>query len=384
MTGTGKKPRPKGAEMTYAGTGVNYDDMDPFKREAQLAGQETDKTAVHHGYRVVEMSRGESVFLLEGPRHFLAHVEEGLGTKNLIADAWREFHASESYYYHMIAQDAVAMIVNDMITLGALPLSVAMHLAVGDSSWFKDEQRYHDLVRGWKDACLLAGCVWGGGETPTLRDIVAPNTFVLAGSAIGLVKPKSRLLSPAKIRPGDAIIIVEATGIHANGATLTRDIAAKLPNGYLTTVPNGTGRAFGETLLDPTPIYVPVVRALLEAHVKIHYAVNITGHGWRKFMRAPQPLTYVIEKLPHQLPIFDFIRERGPMTYYEAYSTFNMGAGFAIYLPQREVKKALGVIGRDAPQNWAYLAGHIEAGKRKVVIEPLDGLEYGEETLGVR
>lgn len=380
MTGSGKKRRPRGKEMTYAGVGVDYGGMDPFKRMAQLAGRETAQMAVHHGYREVAMSRGESVYLLEGPRHFLAQVEEGLGTKNLVADAM--YVKTDQPYYAEIAQDTVAMIVNDMITLGALPVSVAMHLAVANADWFKDERRCRDLVRGWKEACLKAGCVWGCGETPTLRDIVRPETVVLAGSAVGLVKPKSRLLSPGKIRPGDAIIIVESNGIHANGLTLAREIALKLPNRYLTELPDG--RTYGETLLDPTPIYVPVVRALLEAHVDIHYAVNITGHGWRKFMRAPQPLTYVINQLPRQLPIFDFIQEHGPVGDYEAYGNFNMGAGFAIYLPASQVKRALGVLGRDAPQNWAYLAGHIEKGKRKVVIEPLGGLEYGEDTLGVR
>lgn len=377
---TGKKRRPKGSEeMTYAGAGVDYGAMDPFKRMAQLAGRKTDQMAVGHGYRVVEMSRGESAFLLEGPQHILAQVEEGLGTKNLIAEA--VYRKTGKSYFAQIGQDAVAMIVNDLITLGALPVSVAMHLAVANGNWFKDETRCRDLVHGWKNACLRADCVWGGGETPTLKDIVAPNTFVLSGSAVGIVEPKSRLLSPGKIRPGDAIIIVEASGIHANGATLARDIAEKLPKGYMTELGDLT---YGETLLAPTPIYVPVMRTLLEADVEIHYAVNITGHGWRKLMRAPRPLTYVIDKLPRQLPIFDFIQEHGPVNDREAYGNFNMGAGFAIYLPTREVRRALMLISHDAPLNRTFLAGHIERGKRRVVIEPINDLEYGEETLGVR
>src|SRR3989338_8622722 len=93
----------------------------------------------------------------------------------------------KSYYDH-IAQDTVAMIVNDMITLGALPLSVAMHLAVAESSWFDDAQRCYDLVDGWKKACDLARFVWGGGETPTLKGDVVPGVIVLSGSAMGLVK----------------------------------------------------------------------------------------------------------------------------------------------------------------------------------------------------
>jgi phosphoribosylformylglycinamidine cyclo-ligase len=370
----------EGGGMTYDGSGVDYGGMDPFKRMAQLAGRETAGGLGRFGFSEVEWSRGESCYLIDIGDACLGHVEEGLGTKNLIAEA--VYVKTGKSHYAEIGQDAVAMIVNDLITLGALPVSVAMHLAIANASWFENETRCRDLVRGWKEACLHAGCVWGCGETPTLRDIVAPNTFVLAGSAIGLVKPKSRLLWPGKIRPGDAIIIVEATGIHANGATMTRDLAAKLPNGYLTIVPP-SGRPFGETLLDPTPIYVPVIEELFKARVPLHYAVNITGHGWRKFMRAPQPFTYVIDRLPRQLPIFDFIQERGPVSTDEAYRTFNMGAGFAIYLPASQVEKALAVLASAVPENRAYLAGHIEKGERKVVIVP-KGLEYGEETLGVR
>ena len=124
--------------MTYASTGVNYDAMDPFKRMAQLAARETAGNIGE--FREFEPSRGESAYLIEGTKSYFAHVEEGLGTKNLVADAVRELQRA-SYtilqlkgksYYDQIAQDTVAMIVNDLVTLGALPLSVAMHLAVGN------------------------------------------------------------------------------------------------------------------------------------------------------------------------------------------------------------------------------------------------------------
>src|SRR4030043_578366 len=111
------------------------------------------------------------------------------------------------------------MIVNDMITLGALPLSVAMHLAVGVSSWFSDENRCDDLIDGWKKACDLARCTWGGGETPTLKGIVHPDTVVLSGSAVGVVKPKGRLINAANIQHGDGIFLTGSPGIYANGLT---------------------------------------------------------------------------------------------------------------------------------------------------------------------
>jgi phosphoribosylformylglycinamidine cyclo-ligase len=376
--------------MTYAGTGVDYDSMDPFKRMAQLAGRETagNISRLNNGeFREAEMSRGESVYLIEAAKSYFAQVEEGLGTKNLVADAM--YPLVRKSYYDQVAQDTVAMIVNDMITLGALPLSVAMHLAVGDSNWFADEQRCRDLVNGWKHACDLARCTWGGGETPTLKDIVMPGTVVLSGSAIGLVKPKERLIT-GNIQDGDAIILIESSGIHANGLTLARRIAEKLPEGYLTPIgENGGGRLYGDALLDPTFIYVPLVEECLNRGIDIHYAVNITGHGWRKLMRSKELFVYIIEQLPKCPPIFDFIQKHGPVDDREAYGNLNMGAGFALYVAEKDVSAVLDANEAVAPENLAnyhraFKAGYIRAGKTKrVIIEPKN-LDYSAESLAVR
>lgn len=365
--------------MTYKGTGVSYDAMDPFKRMAQLAARETaDNIARLNGgeFQEFEPSRGESAYLIETFDSYLAHVEEGLGTKNLVADAM--YVLTGKSYYDQIAQCTVAMIVNDLVTLGAVPLSVAMHLAAGTSDWFSDENRTRDLIEGWKNACNLARCTWGGGETPTLKGIIVPGTVVLSGSAIGIVKPKERLIA-GPIKHGDAIVIIESSGIHANGLTLARTIAEKLSKGYLTELSDG--RTYGEALLDPTHIYVGLVEDCLDCGVDIHYAVNVTGHGWRKLMRATQPFTYVIDTLPTQLPIFDFLQQHGPVDDTEAYGNLNMGAGFALYVSEADVKKVI-----DVAKNLglrAFTAGHIEDGDKKVVIRP-KGLEYSGDTLAVR
>ncbi|RPI50649.1 MAG: phosphoribosylformylglycinamidine cyclo-ligase [Acidobacteria bacterium] len=364
--------------MTYAGSGVDYDALDPFKRRAQLAGRSTADVLRRLGVSEVEMSRGESAYLIETPDSFLAHVEEGLGTKNLVADAMYRLVPERSFYDH-IAQDTVAMIVNDMITLGALPLAVAMHLGAGSSDWFKDDRRAGDLVDGWRRACERARCAWGGGETPTLSGVVEAATVVLAGSAIGLVKPKDRLIR-ANIQAGDAIVVFESAGIHANGLTLARAIAERAPNGYLT--PLADGRPYGEALLDPTHIYVGVIEDCLNRGVDVHYAVNVTGHGWRKLMRSPEPFAYVIDTVPTPQPVFDFIQAIGNVDDAEAYGNFNMGAGFAIYVPEKDVPTVLDVA-KSFPFG-ASRAGHIEkSATRRVVIGP-KGLEYSADTLRVR
>jgi len=373
--------------ITYAGTGVDYSAMDPFKREAQFAAVQTRgaQNLIRYGMREVTPSRGESAYLIETKDSYLAHVEEGLGTKNKVAAAM--YALTGKSYYDQIAQDTVAMIANDVIPLGALPLSVAMHLAVGDSKWFDDKQRSDDLIRGWKRACDLSCCVWSGGETPTLKDVVLPDSEVLSGSAMGIINPKSCRIQ-GDIQDGDAIILIESSGIHANGLTLAREIAGKLPEGYLTELPNG--RTYGETLLDPTLIYVPIIAILQQLNIHVHYAVNITGHGWRKLMRASAPFTYIIETLPNQLPIFDFIQKYGPVDDREAYGNLNMGAGFALYVSQEVVSLVLRAINNDLPvleseqYFHAFVAGHIQKSDRKRVVIRPKNLEYDGSELQVR
>lgn len=379
-------PKMMRKKMTYTGTGVDYGPMDQFKRMAQKAALTTVNNVERLGFRGLEESYGESAFLMKmeessvfGDKpYMLAHVEEGLGTKNLIADAMYRL-TGKSYYDH-IAQDTIAMIVNDLITTGALPLSVAMHLAVGDSSWFKDKKRCRDLIRGWKKACDLACCVWGGGETPTLKGIIVPETAVLAGSATGIARLDGGLIAASNIRHNDAIVFIESSGIHANGLSMAREIAEKLSKGYLTKLCDG--RTYGETLLDPTHIYVRLVEDCIDRGADIHYAVNITGHGWRKLMRAKQSFAYIIEHLPRQQPIFDFLQEYGPIDDREAYSNLNMGAGFALYVPKADVNLILEVA--TSHKLCTFRAGYIERSKKKKVVIKPKGLEYTGATLGVR
>lgn len=378
-----KGDKKKVVGMTYAGTGVSYENMDPFKLACQKAARETDGNIarLNNGeFQVFEESRGESAFLIKAAKSYFGHVEEGLGTKNLVADAMYALNKDKSFY-DQVAQCTVAMIVNDLATLGVLPLSVAMHLAVGDSAWFDDTKRSQDLIDGWKHACDLARCVWGGGETPTLQGIIMPGTVLLSGSAMGLVKPKENLITPENICAGDAIVFIGSSGIHANCLTMARKIADKLPNGYLTRV-HGHPLTYGELLLKPTEIYVGLVEDCINADVDIHYAVNITGHGWRKLMRAKQSFAYNIHTLPFPNPLFAFMQKYGPIDDVEAYGNLNMGAGFALYVPEKDIDTVQKIAKSNSLHAW--WAGTIEHSlEKKVVIAPL-GIEYSGQTLQVR
>jgi phosphoribosylformylglycinamidine cyclo-ligase len=322
--------------------------------------------------------RGESAYLLETPDGFLAHVEEGLGTKNLVADAVRA--AGGPCLYRNVGIDTVATIVNDLITCGAAPVSLAMHAAVADGSWFAEAERAGALADGFAEGCRQAGAVWGGGETPALSGLVVPGTIVLAGSAVGVIRPKSTRIA-GEVRDGDAIVALASSGVHTNGLTLCRRIAERLPDGYRT--PIDDGRPYGEALCDPSVLYARFLAAGREAGLVPHYAVHLTGHGWRKLMRLEAPLVYRIETLPEPLPVFRFIMQSGPVDVREAYGTFNMGVGFLVYVPASEAGRWVELAQAGGYDAWVAGSVRREGERRAVELVPL-GLAYEGETLRVR
>lgn len=364
------------AKLTYKQSGVNYNSLDSLKRMAQKAAKNTVNNLPKSITEISE-SRGESAYVLDIGDNYLAIVEEGLGTKTLVADAMRKF-TNKTYYDH-IAQDTVATIINDLITVGAKPISIMAYWSTGGAAWFEDTQRMQDLVSGWEKACNMSGVVWGGGETPTLTGIVEQNSIELAGAAVGIIEPKSRLSLGDKLSSGDAIVVFESSGIHANGLTLARKVAEQLPQGYKT--PIAGGRMYGDALLDPTIIYAKLIQSLFEAGIDIHYMADITGHGWRKIMRHNNKFTYHIASLPPVPPVLTFLVEQTGLNDEEAYGTFNMGAGFAVFIPQKNVENILKIA--KVNNIKAYDVGRVEEGDKQVIIEPIDVI-YASSSLQVR
>jgi phosphoribosylformylglycinamidine cyclo-ligase len=366
--------------LSYEASGVRYDQLDAFKRACQQAARTTAGLLRDHGYAEPASTRGESAYLIEAADHFLAHVEEGLGTKNLVADA--VYAETGKCFYREIAIDTVATIVNDLVTCGALPISVAMHAAVGDSGWFADSVRTNALVAGFAEGCRAAGAVWGGGETPTLGGVVNPDAIVLAGSAIGKIQPKSHRIT-GNVADGDAILFFASSGVQTNGLSLCRKLAAQLPQGYRTPIGHGDPRSYGEALLAPSVIYVAFVRECQRRGLPLNYVAHVTGHGWRKLMRLEEPFVYEIDA-PRPAPaLFQFMMEAGPIDRREAYATFNMGIGFAAFVAPDQAEAALALARATGYDAWR--AGTVrKQGARKAVVVPSLGLEFGGETLQVR
>jgi phosphoribosylformylglycinamidine cyclo-ligase len=183
----------------------------------------------------------------------------------------------------------------------------------------------------------------------------------------------------ADLAPGDQIVLVASNGLHANGSSLARAVAGELEHGYATPLPSG--RMFGEALLDRSLIYAALVRALLANQVEVHYLSHITGHGLLKLMRPRRELTYRVSRLPEVPEVLSFLAEHAGMSAGAAYTTFNMGCGFAVYCAPDagdEVARLASELGLAAA-----VAGAVEEGPRRVLLEPVDVVfESGEMDLG--
>jgi phosphoribosylformylglycinamidine cyclo-ligase len=357
------RPPARGASA-YSAAGVDYASLDAGKRMALTQALATSKMLGARSGMALDASRGEPAFVFEFGGQTLAFVLEGLGTKSIIArQVLDELGVNR---FGDVAYDTVGAIVNDLCCVGAVPLVVNAYFATGGSDWYGQVERQQALLAGWRKACEDAGAVWGGGESPSLAGLVSPSDIELAGSAVGVVPGGRRAILGEDLGPGDEIVFVASSGLHANGASLARAIARELPDGYATRLPSG--RTYGEALLDPTLIYAPLVESLVSGAIPIHYLSHITGHGMLKLMRPARELAYRISALPPVPEVLEFLVDRSEMSSSVAYSTFNMGCGYAVYCAAGFGDQVIGVASRLGFA--AQLAGVVEAGPRRVVLEP--------------
>jgi phosphoribosylformylglycinamidine cyclo-ligase len=355
-----------GPTSAYGAAGVDYHALDAGKRRALSAALATSGLLSARGGTAIDDSRGEPAFVFELGGQTFAFVVEGLGTKSVIARQVEDQLGVIAFA--SVAYDTVAAIVNDLCCVGALPLVVNAYFATGSSHWYEHEERQAALLAGWQRACVDAGATWGGGESPSLPGMVAEPEIELAGSAIGVVPASRQPIFGAALAPGDEIVFVQSSGLHANGASLARMVAKDLPDGYRTPLPSG--RSFGEALLDPSLIYVPLVQALTVSDLDVHYLSHITGHGLLKLMRPRRDLGYRITRLPKAPEVLEFLVQAAHMSPKAAYSTFNMGCGFAIYCAPGAGE---GVVTLATQLDLAaHVAGTVEPGPRRVVLEEID------------
>ncbi|KND31398.1 phosphoribosylformylglycinamidine cyclo-ligase [Streptomyces acidiscabies] len=281
-------------------------------------------------------------------RPLLASATDGVGTK---VDIARRLGV-----YDTIGHDLVAMVMDDIVVCGAEPLFMTDYICVGKVH----PERVAAIVKGIAEGCVLAGCALVGGETAEHPGLLGPDDFDVAGAGTGVVEA-DRLLGAERIREGDTVIAMAASGLHSNGYSLVRHVLLDQANLALETRVEELGRTLGEELLEPTKIYSLDCLALTRT-TDVHAYSHITGGGLAANLARviPDPLHAVVDRSTWTpAPIFDLVGKTGKVERLELEKTLNMGVGMIAIVPEEFADVALTTLEDRGVEAW--VAGEIEA-----------------------
>ena len=260
-----------------------------------------------------------------GLPEYIAICTDGVGSKVLIAQMLNK--------YDTVGIDCVAMNVNDVICVGATPISLVDYLAVEEA----DPAFIEEIAKGLSEGARLSRVSISGGETAQVAEIIRgvrpKRGFDLAATCIGLVH-KDNVIVGKDVQPGDAILSLSSSGLHSNGYSLVRRIVFEHKGFDVQTYSKELQKTIGEELLAPTHIYVPEVLEMLEEKLPVKALINITGDGLLNLNRiAASNVGFEINALPEPQPIFSLLQEWGDLPDEEMFRVFNMGMGFCLIVP---------------------------------------------------
>ena len=304
--------------LTYKKAGV---DISKIKQSQKAIGGLIAST--HYLQKKAKITHGfghyAGIVEIPGGKLLATHTD-GVGTKVVIANMMKK--------YNTIGIDCVAMNVNDIICIGATPISFVDYIAANKN----DQQIFKKIVEGLVKGAKKSAMPIVGGETAIMPDVIEGKGFAfdLAGMVVGLAE-KKKLILGNKVKTGDVIIGVKSTGIHSNGYSLARK--ALLTKYSVKDRIKGVG-TLGEALLKPTEIYAKPVLEIIQK-CKVNGLAHITGGSFTKLLRLKK-MGYEIDNLPKIPPIMRLIEEQGVKPE-EMYKTFNMGVGFCVISPRDQV-----------------------------------------------
>ena len=278
----------------------------------------------------------------------LATSTDGVGTKVAIAQKM-DIHDT-------IGFDLVGMVVDDLVVCGAEPLFMTDYIACGRVV----PERIAAIVKGIAEACVVAGCALIGGETAEHPGLLDPDDYDVAGATTGVVEA-SKLLGPGRVRPGDVVIAMEASGLHSNGYSLVRHVLLQQAGWALDREVEELGRTLGEELLEPTRIYA---KACLDLADRTGDARDVARDRWRprRQPRAGAPRGARRHHRPVHLDAATGLRRR---------TTGGLGVAgrprghpqlrgrHGVAHPARDVDAAIGVLATHGIKAW--VAGEVRA-----------------------
>lgn len=298
------------SEDAYRASGV---DLEAARRAVSLISESA--AGATRGEVVGGIGGFAGLFRAGGTR-LLAASADGIGTKVEIARLAGRFDT--------VGIDLVAMCADDVVCCGAEPLFMLDYVAVERLV----PEDVAAIVAGVAEGCRRAGCALLGGETAEHPGLMPSGGFDLAGFCVGSLD-ESELLGPDRVRPGDALVGLASSGLHANGYSLVR--SALLPRFALDATPPGLDRTLGEELLEPTVIYAPLVLSLSRKGL-VHAAAHVTGGGLEENLARVLPggvAADIDREAWPEPPIFGLIRSTG-VDDASMRRTFNLGVGMVL------------------------------------------------------
>jgi phosphoribosylformylglycinamidine cyclo-ligase len=287
----------------------------------------------------------------------LAMCTDGVGSKTMIADMMKK--------YDTIGIDCVAMNVNDMICVGAKPLSLVDYIALQHT----DAAMLDAVAAGLCEGARMAGVSISGGETSQLKDIVTG--FDLVGMAVGRVD-LDKVIDGGRVRPGDVVIGVRSNGIHSNGLSLARKAFFESNRYAIDHKLAELDTTIGEDLLRPTHIYVPEAMEILEKVPGVNALINITSDGLLNLTRVAAKVGFEIDRLIEPHPVFGLIQRLAKVEDSEMFEVFNMGTGFCYVVDRAAAEQTLAILQKHG--RVAQPIGVAVADESKTVRIPARGL----------
>jgi phosphoribosylformylglycinamidine cyclo-ligase len=332
MTSSSNSPS-KG--LSYRDAGVDIDAGDALVDRIKPLAKKTMREGVLAGI-------GGFGALFELPKHYkepvLVSGTDGVGTKLRLAFEWNR--------HDTIGQDLVAMSVNDILVQGAEPLFFLDYFACGKLT----VDTAATVVGGIAKGCELSGCALIGGETAEMPGMYPPGEYDLAGFAVGAVE-KSKIITGARIVPGDTILAIGSSGAHSNGYSLVRKIierAGAKPSDDL------GGRPLGDVVMAPTEIYVkPLLKLIAEIDVK--GMAHITGGGLVDNVPRvlPENTQAVLHRDSWQMPeLFRWLQMKGGVADAEMVRVFNCGIGMVVIVSPDQADAAIKSLTAQGLKAW--------------------------------
>ena len=298
---------------------------------------------------VIDLGNGEGI----------AFGTDGVGTKIIVAELLGR--------YDTIGIDCVAMNVNDVICVGARPVSMVDYIACSHM----DPEVFSQLGQGLAEGAWQAGISISGGEISQIKEIIFG--IDLIGACIGHVS-LNKVNTGKNVQPGNLIVGLASSGVHANGLTLARRVllgdSREEQKSRINDYEEFLGQTLGEALLEPTKIYVKPILEMLNSEIDLKAMVHITSGGFCNLNRvASENIRFVIDTLQPVPEIFNLIQDRGGVSEAEMFEVFNMGTGFCLIVEGTKEVEAISEIckSHDLP---CQVIGQVEACQGKEVSLP--------------